>query len=265
MRHSLALLMAAVLLVACGSSDEESSATNDDISTVDDAAPGANASGVGSGDADDAGGSNDNNSSTDSGNDFGLDSGNDAGNDDDDTIQVNSIDDLPRKCVELFSEFLREIESVVSDIDWSNATIKDFEDLDIDLEPANDEFDIRSQAEGCDNYEFGDDESFDFFIEIARREAPGTVGYFEFLQDLLGGSGILDGGDSGSTTGGNDAPTNCDDAIGAIEDLLDEYSSIADVPVSEASKVSAVVTVCSPAQIQTFFDRPDVDVFLSGG
>ena len=49
------------------------------------------------------------------------------------------LDDIPQECRDLIGDFLREIEPLVSDIDWENATMADLERLgDVIEEPVSD-------------------------------------------------------------------------------------------------------------------------------
>lgn len=180
----------------------------------------------------------------------------------DDLIEVDSFTDLPPECVDLLREFLRDIEPVVSAIDWQQATIAEFESLGTDFEDVSRDFDAESTRLGCDRFDLtSEDAGFDEMIEFAESEAPGTVAFFEFLDGIR--NLLPDASDDGSAAGG---PGTCDDAVAEIESLADEYGQMTNVPASELARIgqlmSSLTTVCSIAELDTILERQDIADFL---
>jgi hypothetical protein len=174
---------------------------------------------------------------------------------------IDSIDDIPEECRDLMADFLRDIEPIVEPVDWSNATLADFEQIAADFEERSAAFDTQSGAEGCDDLDFADDDGFDLVVEFADDVAPGTVPFFEFL-DSMRGSVVPPEDDEALPTGGLE---DCDDAVDGIEQLMDDYDAFSEVPVSELTKyanMGMVMTSCTPEQLE-FLENQDVSDFLS--
>lgn len=175
--------------------------------------------------------------------------------------EIRSIDDVPEECRREMAEFLRQVEPIVSPIDWETATFSDFEAISAEFEARSDEFAANSTASGCGDLNFVDDNEFDLVIEFARDEAPGTVAFFEFMSAI---SGSFDSDGSGSDTAGGF--TNCDEAMVFVQGLIDEYDSSADVPASQIlqlANLSTIVMTCTPEQLE-YFDSEAVNDFFAG-
>lgn len=187
---------------------------------------------------------------------------NDTDEDDDDsTTTVSRIDDIPEVCRDLMAEFLRDIEPIVSPIDWDTATLTEFETISTEFEARADQFDADSDATGeCDDIDLDDDEGFDVLVEFAEQEAPGTAGFLTFIGEFA--AAAVD-----ATTGTGDAAfTTCDGAIAFIDGIMSEYDSMEDVPVSEITALAGIATViftCTPEQVE-YFDSPEVSAFFEG-
>jgi hypothetical protein len=184
---------------------------------------------------------------------------------DDDTgemIEVDDFDDLPQDCRDAFADFLQQIEPTVSEIDWDTATMADFETLTTDLQAQSESFGEDMATAGCDQYEVGEStDSIQAMIDFAEQEAPGTVGYLEFLASFLEDLSGIDG-----SLGAADVPTDCAGAIAYMEELIAEHSTMTEMPINDMMSVSSVVstigTECPPAQSQEFFARDEVTAFL---
>ena len=198
--------------------------------------------------------------------DTGAATADDTGDDTGETIEIDDFGDLPEECRNLFGDFLRDIEPTVSEIDWDNATMADFETLSTQLQTQSDSFDDQIAAANCDDYDIGENaESVQAMIDFAEDEAPGTVGYLEFLASFLEDfSGDGSGGDMGAA----DVPTDCEGAIAYIDALIAEHDTMMDMPVNSMMAVSTAVTNissnCPAAQAQEFFARTDVTDFMGG-
>src|SRR5215203_1726455 len=237
----LAITGLGLALTACGDDDDDT--------------PAAAAEDVGD-TADDDDDNNDNNDDAAADADTG-DGGDDADADaeDDgveDTIKVDDLRDIPDECLDIFSDFLKQIEPVVEDVDWENADVSSMEGIGEQLDSVASGMDEEMTAAGCDKYELSDENNMDTLIDLAKDEAPGTVAYFEFIQKLSEGFNQTttppadDGGDNGNDggdDGGDDAadlPTDCDGARDYIEGLMDKYDTMMDMPVTELSSIGTV-------------------------
>ena len=190
----------------------------------------------------------------------------DTADDTGETIEIDDFGDLPEECRNLFADFLRQIEPTVSEIDWDNATMADFESLSTEMQTQSDSFDEEIAAANCDDYDIGESaESIQAMIDFAEDEAPGTVGYLEFLASFLED---LSGDGSGADMGAADVPTDCEGAIAYVDALIAEHDTMMDMPVNSMMAVSTAVTNissnCPADQAQEFLTRPDVTAFMGG-
>lgn len=256
-----------IVLGACGSGDDAGDDVADDVTqeeTADGTAEPADEPTEEPTDepaADDQG--------DDGGQDAQDDDGQDDGVDDDGRVVVDGLSDMPSECIDLFRDFLREIEPIVSPIDWQQATLDQFGTLGQEFETISEDFDTESERLGCNRFDLAsDDAAFEEMVEFARSEAPGTVGFFEFIEQLQ--AAIPDdptgGGDDGAAPDG--AAETCDEAFAVIEDLADEYGQLTQVPASEFLEVSQLLTgitnLCTPTELNEFFQREDIAAFLGG-
>jgi len=176
---------------------------------------------------------------------------------------IRSINDIPEVCRQEIVRFMREIEPIVSSIDWQTATLADFEDIATDFEAKSEEFDTATLSAGCDDLDFAGDGEFDLLIEFATDEAPGVVGFFEFLAPLRTSTGDATGGGEGSASG--DIET-CADAVEFVENLMDTYDTFNEVPASELLKftsLTSLFTTCSPEQL-AILQGDEFGAFIGG-
>jgi hypothetical protein len=178
----------------------------------------------------------------------------------DDTIVVNNLSEMPPECVDLMSEFLILIEPTVSVIDWTSATLGDFQDLAGGLQPEFTQLDERESAAGCDQYDFADDAaSSAAILEVAEASAPGTVGWLNAIAKLSGPTDSESG----------DGPADCDGAIAYIQALIDQQLTMMDVRLSDYSTVMQTVGVisseCPAAQADSFLASEGFSRFSSVG
>jgi hypothetical protein len=183
----------------------------------------------------------------------------------DDTVSggpIRSIGDIPEVCREQMLNFLRDVEPIVSTIDWQTATFGEFEAIIGDFEAISTEFEQQNLDAGCDDLEFADDREFELMIEFAENEAPGTVGFLRFLAQVNQTTG---GGDTGDGSASGAGFADCQEAIDFVQGLIDDYDSFTEVPAASFGKFSglaAIFITCSPEQLE-FFDSPAVNDFLS--
>jgi len=170
---------------------------------------------------------------------------------------VVGVGDLPPECVDAFVGFLRLMEPIVGDTDWATVSMDDLEAMGTELEPMADAYATEIEDLDCDDIELeGDDEeSFQYMIDLARDEAPGTVGYLEWIRDIAIGEGP-------ETTG------DCETDIAALESIIGEGLAMSELPMAQVSAVGAlmtsITTSCSPDRSQEFFNDAEVQEFLGG-
>lgn len=182
--------------------------------------------------------------------------------DDSSSVKVGSIDDIPEVCRELMADFLREIEPVVSEVDWDNASMADFEAVSLEFEPIADEFDAATEAEAeCNDIELEDDENFALLVDFAKDEAPGSVGFLTFLNELM-----TSFDEAMEPTTGDGSLATCQDAMDFVQELADEHDSINTVPIDQLTQMTELTTAmftCSPEELE-FFNNPEIAEFLAG-
>jgi len=175
-----------------------------------------------------------------------------------DTINVNDFSEMPPKCIELLGKFLKKIEPKVSQIDWDKATVAEFEDFSTQFQADSDSFDAESSAAGCDKYNLtgSDEKTFEQMAALAGTEAPGTLGFINFLKSL-----------STSDTAAADVPTDCNATIDAIEPFLAKGETMKDLTIAEVTRLGQLMTAvsnnCTSDEATAFFSRDDVTKFIS--
>jgi hypothetical protein len=176
----------------------------------------------------------------------------------DDTITVDNFGDMPKECIDLLSTFLKKIEPTVSAIDWDTTTYGDFTAFGAKFQPESDSFDAQTEAAGCNKYNLSgsDDTQFKQMSELAATEAPGTVGFLKFLNDLTV---------SAKATGGS-IPTDCAGTIAAIEPILAKGGTMKDLTMVEFTTfgqlMSGVNKNCTSDESTAFFARDDITAFI---
>jgi hypothetical protein len=244
-----------LVLAACGSSDEEPAANSSGDDPIEASADETTDEEPAGEPSDDAPADEEPAANDDTGDDPASDDSS-ASDDDGNVVSsggaINSINDIPQVCRDAMADFLREVEPIVSTIDWQTATIADFEAIAADFEAVSDEFDNSFDSRGCEDLEFSGDNEFELMIDFARSEAPGTVSFLEFLNVLgTGVSSTGDAGDDGSASGGELA--TCDDATAFVESLLENYDNYTQVPAAEflqLSQITSLFITCTPEQLE---------------
>lgn len=184
-------------------------------------------------------------------------SGSAAGSDD--TITVDNFGDMPPKCIELLTQFLKKIEPSVSEVDWNTATLGQFESFGEQFQAESDAFDQETEAAGCNKYNLSgsDDAQIEQMKQLAQVEAPGTVGFLEFLGALTASASASSG----------DVPDNCADVIAAIEPFIAEGKTMRDLTMTQVTRIGQLIngvnTTCTSEESNAFFSRPDVSAFIS--
>lgn len=180
----------------------------------------------------------------------------------DDGSQIVTVEDIPQECIDAFATYLRAIEPVIQDMDFNTASANEFEAIGTELEAATAAFEEASTAGGCEdiNLDLSDEESFDLIIELAQREAPGTVAYFEWIRDF---SASMGEGTGAAASG------DCETDIEAFQAIVDQGGTMSDLPMAEIGSVSNLITAisseCSVERMGEFFAKEDVAAFLETG
>lgn len=169
---------------------------------------------------------------------------------------IDDFGDVPAECRNALADFLRTVEPMVSDIDWDTATMADFEQISTELEDEGEAFDAAT--EDCNDFDFAsDEESLQAMIEFAEEEAPGTVGWLEFIGALA-----FSGDDTATA-----AAMTCEEAIAYFDELIaGGATTMSSLPVSEltgvTSALNVITTDCDVEVMDEFLSREDVTAFL---
>lgn len=180
---------------------------------------------------------------------------------DDDDGETVGIGDLPQECVDAFVGYLREIEPFVEGVDWENATSADFEELSEELDAVTTDYEAEISDSNCDDLEVdaSAEESIDYMIELAQREAPGTVAYFEMIRDFTGEFG----GESDIVVA-----NDCETDIETLQAIVDEGMTMQDRPgtdiIAIGSLITSITTNCELERSGEFFAQEDVTDFMGG-
>ena len=172
----------------------------------------------------------------------------------------NTVDlaDMPQECIDAFVGFLQAIEPVVTDFDFDSASIDDLEAMGTELEAVGEAQAAEMESLNCPDASGSDEEAFAQMIEIAEREAPGTVAYFRWIESFASSFG------EGGTASGD-----CETDIEALEALISENESMGDLTMAEGTKfgmlAAAIGTECSQERTQEFFSQPEVEAFMGEG
>jgi hypothetical protein len=162
--------------------------------------------------------------------------------------------DMPQECIDALVGYLRAIEPAVEGVDFDTTTGEDLEAMGTELEALSEDYTTAIEDLDCPDPSGSDDEAFAAIIELAEQEAPGTVGYLQWVQSFAAGFGDAE------------ASGDCDTDISALQAIIDENSSMSDLTMTEVVQVGSLVasisTACSPERAEEFFAEPDVAAFL---
>jgi|GEM_PF-696419 len=184
----------------------------------------------------------------------------DSGEDDDGGTV--SFEDVPAECVAAFVDYLQQIEPIVEGLDFESLTLEEFGALaeSPELTEASTDFEATQSANCSDiDLEVEEDESWQQMLALARDEAPGTVGYLEYLRTFVTSFGE---GSSGATSG------DCETDIAALMEWVNSGTSFQDLSAAEGAQVAALLgaiqTECSVERAGEVFSTAEVQSFLSG-
>lgn len=166
-----------------------------------------------------------------------------------------SFEDMPQECIDALVAYLQAIEPAVEGVDFESTTATDLEDLRAELDAVGEEYSAAIENLDCPEPGGSDEEAIAEILEIAEREAAGTVGYLQWVQGLTEGFG-----ESGEVSG------DCETDIAALQTIVGQGGTVTDLTMTQVvevgSLVASVSTVCSPERAEEFFAREDVAAFL---
>ena len=162
--------------------------------------------------------------------------------------------DMPQECIDALVGYLKAIEPAVDDVDFETTTGDDLEAMGTELEGLSEDYTTAIEDLDCPDPSGSDEEAFAAIIELAEQEAPGTVGYLEWVQGLATGFGDAE------------VSGDCETDISALRLIIEENSSMSDLTMTEVVQVGSLVgsvsTACTPERAEEFFAEPDVAAFL---
>ncbi len=162
--------------------------------------------------------------------------------------------DMPQECIDALVGYLRAIEPAVEDVDFDTTTGEELEAMGTELDALSEDYTTAIEDLDCPDPSGSDEDAFAAIIELAEQEAPGTVGYLQWVQGLATGFGDAE------------VSGDCETDISALRAIIEENSSMSDLTMTEVvqvgSLVASVSTACTPERAEEFFAEPDVAAFL---
>jgi hypothetical protein len=176
----------------------------------------------------------------------------------DDTILIDSLDEMPAECIDLFTQELQTLEPKVSGIDWDQASYGDFFGLLEELDPVMSPLDEAMTEQGCDTYQPADDaQTFAILVPLAQEVAPGVIPWLNSFDSVFASF------DAEPDT----APEACAAAVTLVQGLIDDGKSMSDTLIRDLAEVGGAVSsvqACSTADAQALAQDDAFFVFLSG-
>ena len=181
------------------------------------------------------------------------------------TATADAADAITETCADLMGRYLEQLEPLVKDIDWESADVGQLDQVQSQMGTDFDSLDDEITS-NCADYIFTtSDSNLQQTIEIAKDRAPGTVAWLTFVEKVTRAPSSATTPDD-TDAAARDLPTDCAGAQAYIENLMAEHATITEVPSSQLSALSQVISVasqqCPPAE--KFFSRDDVTKFLGG-
>jgi hypothetical protein len=175
------------------------------------------------------------------------------------TTVPQALADMPEECIDALVTYLQAVEPAVEDVDFEDPTGPDIEALSSEIAELTQGATAEFESIECPDPLGGDDVArFEAVIAIAEQEAPGTVGYLEWVAGLATGFG-----DSSEVSG------DCETDITALQAIVGEGETMSDLTMTQVIEVGSLVasisTSCSPERAEEFFAEEDVAAFLEEG
>jgi hypothetical protein len=176
-----------------------------------------------------------------------------------DAGSVSDLSDMPDECVDALVEYLQAIEPSLEGVDFQNANSDEVDAIFADLQSVTDEYEAQVDSLSCPSLDpASNEEAFAQMIEIAEREAPGTVGYLRMIE-----------GFATSVGGDTEVSGDCETNIDAFQEYVDAGGTMSDLTMDEFTKVAALMgaisTQCSIERVNEYFSQDDVIAFTESG
>ena len=146
----------------------------------------------------------------------------------------------------------------VEGVDFENIGEDELASVMAELEAASGETTAEIDGLQCPSPEGSDDEALAAVIALAEREAPGTVGYLEWIAAFAAGFPDL-----------GEASGDCEADMAALQSVVDDGRTMSDLTMAQVVEVAglaaSVSTNCNPERAEEFFARKDVAAFLEEG
>jgi hypothetical protein len=166
-----------------------------------------------------------------------------------------ALADMPEDCIDALVGYLQAIEPAVEGVDFENLSVDELDAVSAEVENLSGEMTAEMEDLDCPDPLGSDDEAISAVIDLAEQEAPGTVGYLEWLAAFAAGFGE-----------GSEVSGDCETDIAALQGIIDEAGAMSDLTMTQvvevASLVASISTACSPERAEEFFAREDVAAFL---
>jgi hypothetical protein len=164
------------------------------------------------------------------------------------------LSDEEQGCVDAFMTYLADIEDVVDGFDFAAATLLEYQDVLVKLEPAGQALADRVRGMRCAVLDGTPSEELaPIIVDIARTEAPGSVPYLELL---IASSELSIAG-------------SCSKDIAALKRYVDAGGTVRDISVEERfhafGLVASISATCSLMTGGRFLSGNEVERFLEIG
>jgi len=156
-------------------------------------------------------------------------------------------------CVDAFMRYLEDIEGVVDGFDFAAATLREYQDVLIQLVPSGQALVDRIKGMGCDVLDgTPSEEMAPIIVDIARTRAPGSVPYLELL-----------------IASSRFPVRGCLKDIPALQRYVDAGGTVRDLSVEERyhvfGLVSSISATCSLMTGGRFLSTHEMERFLEIG
>lgn len=173
------------------------------------------------------------------------------------TTAPTALADMPQECIDALVAYLQAIEPALEGVDFDAAVPDDLEEVSVEIETLGAEYAANIEELGCPEPAGTDEEAFLAMLDLAEREAPGTVAYLQWVQGLIEG------------TGGAEVSGDCETDITAMQAIVDEAGTMSELTMTQVVEVGSLVasisTNCSSERAEEFFAQEDVAAFLEEG
>ncbi len=178
-----------------------------------------------------------------------------------DTILVESLDDIPQVCREIFVSMLQAVEPTVGAVDFEAITVEELDPLFASIDADMTALDEQMTANGCDLYspDTANQDIWQEMLDLAESEAPGSVAFLVWTRELA--ESFAEG-----VGGGEAASGDCATDGAALVALAEEGLPMQQMTMDQVSVVTALLTSvtsnCTVEQMSTYLEDPAVAAML---